>query len=283
MILVTGATGNVGAEVVRALVGRNEQVRAVVRSPETSGVAANIEYVVADLNRPTTLIPALDGVSAVFLLPGYEDMPGLVAEAKRAGVEQLVLLSSGAAADGDRTNAVSRYMIDSEAAVRGSGVAWTILRASGFMSNALRDWSPQLRAGDIVRAPFADARIAAIDPFDIAAVAAAVFCSTGHHEQIYRLTGPEALVPEEQVRILSTALRRALRFEAMSNEDARQEMIQTMPAEYANAFMNYFAEGAYDDSRVLPTVQEITGNAARTFQQWATEHADSFPVRQPSS
>jgi uncharacterized protein YbjT (DUF2867 family) len=172
VILVTGATGNVGAEVVRALVAAREDVRALVRDPAEGAFPAGVETAAGDLNRPETLSGVLAGVRGMFLLPGYADMPGLVAEMGRAGVEHVVLLSSGAAADGDMSNAISRYMIVSEAAVRESGVAWTILRSSGFMSNALRDWLPQLQAGDVVRAPFARVRIAAIDPVDIAAVAA---------------------------------------------------------------------------------------------------------------
>jgi uncharacterized protein YbjT (DUF2867 family) len=130
-----------------------------------------VEGVVGDLDRPESLAEALDGVGGVFLLSGYKDMPGLLAETRRAGVGYVVLLSGSSAEDGDMGNAISRYMILSEAEVRESGVPWTVLRPSGFMSNALR-WTPQLRAGDVVLAPFAGVRVAAIDPHDIAAVAA---------------------------------------------------------------------------------------------------------------
>jgi uncharacterized protein YbjT (DUF2867 family) len=276
MILITGATGNVGSELVRALVAAGEPVRALVRDQEPVKLPAGVEAVAGDLNRPETLTPALVGVRGLFLLPGYRDMPGLMAEAGRAGVEQVVLLSSGAAASGDRSNAVSRFMIDSEAAVRSSETAWTILRASGFMSNALRDWLPQLRAGDVVRAPFAGVRVAAIDPFDIAAVAAAAFATTEHRSRVYRLTGPESLLPADQVRTLGAVLGRELRFEPQSDAEARAEMSAKMPAEYVDAFFDYFAEGSYDDSKVLATVQELTGAPPRKFEQWARAHAEAF-------
>jgi uncharacterized protein YbjT (DUF2867 family) len=125
MILVTGATGNVGREVMAALTAAGAPVNAL---PRTAG---------ADLNEPVSLRPALEGVRAVFLLPGYRDMRGLAAEFARAGVERVVLLSGQAAVATDTANAVSAYMIDSETALRESGLAWTFLRPTAFMSNAL--------------------------------------------------------------------------------------------------------------------------------------------------
>jgi uncharacterized protein YbjT (DUF2867 family) len=276
MILVTGATGNVGGELVRALAATGEEPRALVRENAAAGLPAGVESVPGDLNRPETLSAALTGARGLFLPPGYRDMPGVLDEADRAGVEHVVLLSSGAAADGDTSNAVSRYMIESEDAVRESGVPWTLLRASGFMSNALRDWLPQLQAGDVVRAPFADVRVAVIDPFDIAAVATETFADSAHQGQVYRLTGPESLLPSEQVATLAAALGRNLRFDAQTDAEARAEMSANMPAEYVDAFFNYFADGAYDDSAVLPTVHELTGRAPRTFEQWAIARADAF-------
>jgi uncharacterized protein YbjT (DUF2867 family) len=276
MILVTGATGNVGGELVRALAATGEEPRALVRENAAAGLPAGVESVPGDLNRPETLSAALTGARGLFLLPGYRDMPGVLGEADRAGVEHVVLLSSGAAADGDTSNAVSRYMIESEDAVRESGVPWTLLRASGFMSNALRDWLPQLQAGDVVRAPFADVRVAVIDPFDIAAVATETFADSAHQGQVYRLTGPESLLPSEQVATLAAALGRNLRFDAQTDAEARAEMSANMPAEYVDAFFNYFADGAYDDSAVLPMVHELTGRAPRTFEQWAIARADAF-------
>src|SRR5215472_11587768 len=150
MFLVTGATGNVGGEVARALLDGGQQVRALTRDGRGQGLPPGAEPVAGDLDRPDTLAGPLDRVTGMFLLPGYRDMPGVLAEAARAGVERVVLLSGGSAGDGDLTNAVSRYMIRSEEAARGCGLAWTILRPSAFMSNAFR-WLPQLRAGDVVR------------------------------------------------------------------------------------------------------------------------------------
>lgn len=165
MFLVSGATGNVGGELVRALVSADEQVRALTRGGRPAW-PAGVEVVTGDLNQPDSLASALRGVRGVFLLSGYSDMPGLLSKIADAGVERVALLSSGAVAGGDIANAVVRYNVISEAAVRDSGVSWTILRPSGFHANALQ-WVPQLAAGDIVREAFADVPIAAIDPLDI--------------------------------------------------------------------------------------------------------------------
>jgi uncharacterized protein YbjT (DUF2867 family) len=275
MILVTGATGNVGGALVRQLAGANQRARALVRSQAENALPAGVETVIGDLNRPESLYAALIGVRSVFLLGGYRDMPGALAEIRRAGVERVVLLSSRSVVGGNPSNAIVSMWMDSEDAVRSSGVSWTILRPSGFMSNALR-WAPQIRAGAVVRAPFADAPIAAIDPYDIAEVAAVALTSEGHTSCSYILTGPEPLLPADQVRVLAAALSRDLRFERQPDDEAREEMSKSFPANFVDAFFRFFADGEFDDSQVLPAVHEITGRQPHTFEQWARAHADAF-------
>ena len=276
MILVTGATGNAGGAVVRALVSAGEDVRALIRpGGDQSALPAGAEAVTGDLNRPETLSAALAGVRTVFLLSGYQDMPGVLAEIRRAGVEWVVLLSSSAAPGGDMSNAVARYHILSETAVRRSGLPWTFLQPNSLMSNALQ-WRSQLQAGDVVHAPFADVRVATIDPHDVAAVAAEALTSGGHEGRSYRLSGPESLLPADRVAVLAKVLGRDLRFEGQSDADARAEMSATMPGEYVEAFFSFFADGKLDESKVLPTVQEVTGRQPRTFEQWARAHAGAF-------
>ncbi|MFC4048099.1 NAD(P)H-binding protein [Actinomadura syzygii] len=272
---MTGATGNVGSEVVRALAAAGEPVRALVRKPDATPLPDGVHPVTGDLNRPESMTGALDGARAVFLIPGYENMPGLLAEARRAGVEHVVLLSGGSAGNNDMTNAVTRYMTASESAVRESGLPWTFLRPSAFMSNALR-WLPQLRAGDQVRVPFPDARTASVDPYDLGAVAARALLTDEYRSEILWPTGPVAMPPAEQVAVLAEVLGRDLEFVGLTNEEARAEMLADMPAKYVDAFFDFYVNGSLDESIVRPTVREVTGREPRTFEQWARVHADEF-------
>jgi uncharacterized protein YbjT (DUF2867 family) len=273
VILVSGATGNVGRELVRALVDRHVPVRALAR-----GEGAPIEgadRVVGDLDQPASLRPALDGVTGLFLLPGYRDMPGVLAAARDAGVSRVVQLSGSSAASGDTSNAITAYMARTEEAVRAAGLPWTVLRPFGFMTNAL-EWAPQLRAGDVVRAPFAGVRVAVIDPADIAAVAAAALLADGHAGRVYQLSGPESLLPADRVRVLGEVLGRDLRFEGQPDDEAWTDMSARMPEAYVRAFFDFYVGGSLDESPVLPTVQEVTGRPPRTFADWAGAHADAF-------
>ena len=274
MIVVTGATGNVGAALVSTLARAGQGVRALVRESGRP-VPDGVEPVMGDLNEPESLRPGLLGAHAVFLLSGYRDMAGLLAEVRTAGVERVVLLSGGGAAATNLDNAISRYQLASEDAVRASGVDWTIVRPYAFMSNALR-WLPQLREGDVVRAPFADVANAVIDPYDIAAVAAVALTSGEHAGRIYRVSGPQSLRPADQLQILAERLGRDLRLEPMSNHAARADMLATTPAEYVDAFFTFYVDGAIDESEVLPTVQDVTGVPPRTFLEWVDAHADAF-------
>jgi uncharacterized protein YbjT (DUF2867 family) len=275
MLLVTGATGNVGGEVVAALAGREEGVRALVRDAAGAVLPAGVDVVQGDLELPESLTPALDGARAVFLLGGWGDMPGLLRRFGRAGVEHVVLLTSRCVVGGKADNAITRMWLDSEAAVRDSGLAWTILRPSGFHANALR-WRAQLRQGDIVRAPWPDIAVAAIDPADIAAVAAVVLTGPGHEGAAYTLSGPEPLTPGDQVATLAAVLGRPLRYEPLSDEQARAEMAPDTPAPYIDAFFRFYSGGEFDDSPVLDTVAQLTGRPPRSFAQWARAHADAF-------
>ena len=274
MILVTGATGNVGSEVVRALLDAGELVRALSRGAPTS-TPAGVEVVPGDLDQPESLAAALTNVDAVFLLPGFRDMPGVLAQIRKAAVARIVLLSGSSAGDNDADNAISRYTARSETAVRESGLPWTFLRPVAFMSNALR-WAPELRTGDVVREPFPDARAANIDPCDIAAVATQALLSPVHEGKIYDLSGPESLLPADRLAMLGATLGRNLRLWALSPDQARAELTAAMPAEYVDAFFRFYIDGALDESTVRPTVEEITGRPARTFRQWASVHADAF-------
>jgi uncharacterized protein YbjT (DUF2867 family) len=275
MILVTGATGNVGAEVRAALTRAGEQVRALVRDSSKGDLPAELEVVEGDLDKPETLGDGLAGASAVFLLPGYRDMPGVLAAIRDAGVERVVLLSGTSAESGDTNNAVTAYMLRSEAAVQDSGVPWTILRSFGMMSNTLR-WKDQLAQGDVVSEPFADVPIAMVDPYDLGEIAARALSSDEHEGRTYMVSGGTAIVAADRVRILGQVLGRDLRLHAQSNEEAREQMRSSMPKEYVDAFFDFYVDGSLDESQPQPTVRDVLGRPPMTFEQWAETHADAF-------
>jgi uncharacterized protein YbjT (DUF2867 family) len=150
-----------------------------------------------------------------------------------------------------------------------------MVRSFGFMSNTLQ-WVPQLRAGDVVRAPFAGVQVAMIDPSDIAAVATAALTEPGHDGRVYTVSGPHALRPADRARILGEVLGRDLRFEAQPDDEARAEMAAAMPAAYVDAFFDFYVKGTLDESQPQPDVAEVTGRPPRTFRQWAQAHAGEF-------
>lgn len=275
VFFVTGASGNAGSAVVRALLSMNQPVRALVREAREGAIPPQAETVIGDLNQPDTFADALSGVRGAFLLSGYDGLETSLARMREVGVERVVLLSSSAAPSGDLSNAIARYHIESEQLVRRSGLSWTFLRPNSFMSNTLR-WLPQLRADDTVRLPFADVAIAAIDPDDLAAVASLALTTPGHEDRSYRLSGPQSLRPADQVAVLAEILGRPLRLEPQSNDETRVELSRTMPAEYVDAFFRFFVDGTLDESHVLSTVEELTGKPPATFRQWATRHVDAF-------
>jgi uncharacterized protein YbjT (DUF2867 family) len=276
MILVTGATGNAGGAVARALLDAGEPVRALVRcEADRARLPMGVDAVTGDLGEPGTLRAFLRDVRAVFLLSGYRDIARALAETRKAGVERVVLLSSSAAPDGDLSNAIARCHIVAEHAVRESGVPFTFIQPNAFMSNTFR-WIPQLREGDVIRAPFARVRAAIIDPDDVGAVAALALTSTEHEGRAYRLSGPESLLPADCVAVLADVLGRELRLEAQTDAEARVEMSATMPPDYVEAFFRFYADGDLDESTVLTTVRDLTGRRPRRFEQWAIAHADLF-------
>jgi uncharacterized protein YbjT (DUF2867 family) len=274
VIVVAGGTGTVGGEVVNALAAGGHQVRALSRRAGADP-RPEVEIAAADLTDRDSLRPAFVGAEAVFLLAGYPDASGVLADAREAGVERVVLLSTGAVVGGDLDNAVVRFNVASEIAVRDSGLDWTVLRPSGFMSNTLQ-WLPQLSMGDVVREPFADVPIAVIDPADIGAVAALALTEGDHGGRSYRLTGPEPILPSDRARILGQALGRPLSLVPIEDDHARREMSEAMPGPMVDALFQFFREGGYDDAQVTSTGPELLGRPVRTFEDWVAAHLDEF-------
>jgi len=219
MILVTGASGNVGRQVVEQLVAAGEPVRAVSRDPARTTWPTGVETVAGDL---VGGVPpeAFHDVRAVHLFPAPEGVDDVVTAARAAGVEHVTVLSS-LSASWETDNPLQRRHTAVERAVEGSGLTWTHLRPGMFMTNTLA-WAPAIRAGEAVRAPYGESVAAPVHEADIAAVAvAALLDPTRHAGAAYELSGPEALSQRDRVRVLAEVLGREVRFEEQSRAEVR--------------------------------------------------------------
>lgn len=268
MIVVTGATGNVGRPLVQALMDADEPVTAVSRHAPDTG----IRHRQADLAEPGTLKPVLDGADALFLLIAGDRPEGILDVARAAGVRRVVLLSSqGAGTRPDQYGPFTGF----EAAVRASGLDWTILRPGGFASNAFL-WAEQVRAERIVAAPFGDVGLPFIDPADIAAVAAAVLREDGHAGETLELTGPEPISPRQQAQVIGEALGTPVRFTEQTRAQARARMLRFMPAPVADATLDIYGAPTAAEQRVSPDVASVVGRPPAPFSAWAARNAAAF-------
>ena len=276
MILITGATGNVGSELIAALLpAQAGQIRVLTRNPDAV-FPDGTQKIVADL-ADSDLAPVLDGVHAVFLLTDGLNIAAhdhrLIAAAQQAGVERIVKLSVRSVGH-DATDPITTMHRAGEQAIRESGIDWAFLWPTAFMSNAL-NWAGMIAADQIVHAPFAAGRAAVVDPADIAAVAAACLTEDGHNQRVYELTGPDPLSPADQVAILSQVLNRELRYVEVDPADMLAQMVSYgMPGELANAIVEQF-RSTLEPYNSEPTndITTVTGRAARSFTDWVQAHS----------
>lgn len=282
MILVTGATGHVGRELVRELDARRSAVRVLVRDPaRATDLPARAERVVGDLDDPDALAAACDGVERLFLLApgiGIQQTAHAVAAARAAGVRHIVHLSSYAVAR-DPIPAMGRWHHEREELIRASGIPATFLRPGGFMTNAF-DWLPTLREAGYVLDPIGPGRAAPIDPADIAAVAAHTLTSDGHHGQAYLLTGGEAFTVAEQVRILGRAIGRDIEVRTVATpaEAVRFRYPHGAPPALADALVEGLALMRADTTGTrTDTVRRLLGREPRTFADWCARNGHVFP------
>ncbi|MFD7156015.1 NAD(P)H-binding protein [Kribbella sp. NPDC059898] len=264
MILVTGATGTIGSELVRQLEARGAQVRGMTRKPHEF-------FVHGDFDDPDSLRKAIDGADTVFALtapgpwvPAHDR--ALVDAAVEVGVQKIVKLSAIGSTDDEMP---ANWHAAGERAVRDSGLTWTILRPAGFASNALR-WLPAIQAGQPIPNQTGSGRHAFVDPYDVAAVAAEALLSD-HHDHTYTLTGPELLSVPDQVAVLSDVLGSPL-----SVVDVPPEVYaeQLRAAGLDEAVVSVALRGAElirsgGEETVTDDVERVLGRPARTFREWA--------------
>ncbi|MGP4048899.1 NmrA family NAD(P)-binding protein [Streptomyces sp. 2A115] len=270
-ILVTGATGTVGRQVVAELLARGHAVRALTRNAASAALPDGVEVVQGDLTEPDSLIPALEGVTGLHLItfggPYFaplETGPRILALARAAGVRRITVLHGGGPS-----------LL--EDAVRGDdGVDWTVLMPVEFMANAL-EWADGVVASGEVREPFVSRLSAMVHEGDIGAVAAVALTEEGHGGQEYVITGPELLTVGDKVAAIAAARGREIALVELTEEQA---VAQWRAAGHPEDVIGFLIE-AYGNTpevgrTVLGTVEKVTGHPARTFAQWAAEHANAF-------
>lgn len=275
-ILVTGATGHVGRHVVAQLLSAGHDVRAMTRRPEEfpRSAAQVVQVVQGDLTRPGDLSRALRGVERMYLFPVPETAAEVVAQARCCGVRRIVVLSSTSVHDEQNYSGVYHRTV--ERAVEESGLEWTFVRPDEFATNILWKWGPSIRSEGVVRAPYPQARRALLHEADVAAVITEALVSDGHVGQSHDLTGPEALDQREQVGAISQAVGRKIRFEEVTPEASRAELIRYMPEPVVDMVLGYLAASVTGAPLMLPTVEKITGRPGTPFRQWAHDHAAEF-------
>ncbi|WP_433632846.1 NAD(P)H-binding protein [Nocardia sp. CA-120079] len=275
MIVVTGATGNVGRPLVQALAAAGEQVTATSRSITAPDVPEGVRYQQVDLTEPDTLAPVVEEAQALFLLTSADfhagdgdRLAGVMVIVRRARVRRVVLLSSQGVGTGRHPSVL-------EDVVKQSGVDWTILRPGGFASNALW-WAEMVRTQRMITAPFADVAIPIVDPTDIAQVAAVALREDGHSGQTYTLTGPTPITPRQQAAAIGEALREPVRFVEQNRAEAKTQMMQLMPEPVVERTLDALGTPKPEEQQVNPDIERVLGRPPRTFAEWAARNSAAF-------
>lgn len=281
LILVTGATGTIGRDVVKFLGRKNASVRAAVRDQIKAAqkLGPEIELCEFDFANEATFGRALAGVGAIFLLPSLgPDQTAVVNRfvdaAKKAGVRHVVKLSA-IAADRDPPFAVGSWHAASDRHIRNSGVSFTLLRPNSFMQNFINYFPPR---DGVIYLPWGNGQASFIDTRDIAKVAVQALTDKRHANRTYTLTGPAALGVGEVASVLSKAVGREIKYVDVPESVAREGMLQAgLPQWQIDALMELHAINKQSEwSAVTQDVENVTGRAPTAFATFACNHADKF-------
>ncbi|MHC3474246.1 NAD(P)H-binding protein [Streptomyces sp. 7R007] len=281
MILVTGATGTIGSDVVRQLAARGEKVRALTRDPDRAQVPSGVETAYGHHRDRASVEAAMAGAEAAFLVGvfGPDDAGhdrALVEAARAAGVRRIVKLSAIGTGD-PRLGEFGTWHLPGEEAARASGLEWTVLRPSAFASNTL-SWAAAVREGVPAPNMMGGGRQGVVDPRDVAEIAVAALLDPRHAGHTYTLTGPETLSAAEQAGILGAVLGRPVPLHDLSPEERRAQLLASGLSEhYADGLVvtaRFVQEGGNDV--VTDDVPTVLGRPARTYREWAEDHREAF-------
>jgi uncharacterized protein YbjT (DUF2867 family) len=280
MILITGASGNVGREVVKQALAVGLKIRATFQSP---GVAAKaptgLEGVIMDYAKPETIRPVLEGVEKVFLVgPPSRDLAdferNFINEVRAAGGKHIVKLS----ALGGRESIFSSGHRDSEEHIEASGLPFTFLRPNGFMQNLVNYNAGTIRSQSTFYGCQANGAVSIVDIRDIAAVAVIVLAASGHEGKSYALTGAEALTNDQVAEKISRVVRQKISYVDLPPAEFKKAIMSTgIPEWSADALLDlqrFYREGKA--STVTDDVERLTGRKAISFDQFASDYAFAF-------
>jgi uncharacterized protein YbjT (DUF2867 family) len=280
-VLVTGATGTTGGEVVRALSAAGADVAGTVRrASDAAKLPAGVRAVVADFDDPASLAAAMTGVRALYLVtPSSEraerQQLDAVDAAVAGGVEQVTLLSQLGAAAGSPVRFLHYHGVV-EDRVRESGLAWTFLRPNLFFQGVAA-FAGQIAHQGWFGAPIGDARVSAVDVRDIGEVAAAALLDDAHDGATYTVTGPVGLTHAGMAAALSTATGREVRFADVPPEDFAAAIDGLLPPWQAAGLLEDYAHYARGEAAAVTTaVRDVTGHEPRSFEAYARENAALF-------
>ena len=279
MILITGATGNIGRELIPLLLETGQSIRVLVRAErKVAHLDACVERVVGDLDKPETLLPAVKGVERIFLVTyeTHQDVSVLEA-AKRAGVQHIVKLSTLEATE--HKIKVGKWHSEREELIRASSLAWTFLRPGMFMSNSIQWWSDSIKGQDSVFFPGGKkGKAAPVDPRDVARVAAIALTQPGYSGQACELTGSELFTIGEMVQVISRVLGKQIQYVDIPPIAAKLFMLKSgMDKVLVNALMELLVTLRKNEGAIITdTVQCVTGNTPGTFEAWCREHVGAF-------
>jgi uncharacterized protein YbjT (DUF2867 family) len=277
MILVSGATGNVGRHLVGQLLDKGAQVRALVRDEGKVAYLNNsVERAIGDLDEPETLTTAMRGIDRLYLVtPDTQQVINLLEASKRTGVKHVVKQST---IEADRSLGPGKWHREQEELIKASGLAWTFIRPTMMTVNTIEWWGATIKSQNAVYFPGGNGKVPAVDPLDVAAVASTVLTCPSHEGQIYEVTGPEVLTIGEMVQVLAKVLGKPLRYVnipaflaaiwlrrfGMSRELVKG-LMETLGALRRNEY-------AY----VTDVVERVGGVKPRTFEAWCRDHIAAF-------
>ncbi|GGU08825.1 MULTISPECIES: NmrA family NAD(P)-binding protein [Streptomyces] len=279
-VLVTGSRGRVASTLLGLLHAAGVKTRAASKNPADLSPPDGVGTVRCDLADPADFPTALDGVDSVFLYAEASHIDAFVADARAAGVEHVVLLSSSsvlAPGAADNPIAASHLTVERALAAAAADGAFeaTHLQPGAFAANALQ-WAPAIRSSRAVELPYPGSHGDPIHEKDIAEVAFAALTEPRLRGSSHLLTGPESLDFTEQLAIVTEVTGRRATAAAVSPARWKESVAPFVPETFADALLSYWAS---HDGRPVPltrTVEEVTGHPARTFAAWAADHADAF-------